>query len=31
MSRHSVSAAPLAVELYGVCWIEKPAGAAGSG
>jgi hypothetical protein len=31
MSRRSVSAAPLAVELYGVSWIVKRAGAAGIG
>jgi hypothetical protein len=28
MSRRSVSAVSLAVELYGVSWIAKPAGAA---
>jgi hypothetical protein len=31
MSRRSVSAVSLAVELYGVSWIAKPAGAAGVG
>jgi hypothetical protein len=31
MSRRSVSAVSLAVEIYGVSWIAKPAGAAGVG